>query len=56
MLIITLNAHRSIVKQFLRPAIELQEMGQPPFVPARISSIQVKKSLPGNLPELVEMK
>jgi molybdate/tungstate transport system substrate-binding protein len=34
----------------------LHEMGQPPFVPARISSIEIKKNLPGNLPELVEVK
>jgi molybdate/tungstate transport system substrate-binding protein len=34
----------------------LQEMGQPPFVPARISSLEVKKNLPGNLPNLVEVK
>jgi len=34
----------------------LQEMGQPPFVPARISSLEIKKNLPGNLPNLVEVK
>lgn len=34
----------------------LEEMGQPPFVPARVSSMQVKESLPGNLPKLVEVK
>jgi len=34
----------------------LEKMGQPPFVPARISSLEVKKSLPGNLPKLVEVK
>jgi molybdate/tungstate transport system substrate-binding protein len=34
----------------------LQEMGQPPFVPARISSIEIRKNLPGKLPELVEVK
>jgi len=34
----------------------LQEMGQPPFIPARISSQEIKKSLPGNLPKLVEVK
>jgi molybdate/tungstate transport system substrate-binding protein len=34
----------------------LGDMGQPPFVPARVSSLQVKESLPGNLPELVEVK
>jgi hypothetical protein len=31
-------------------------MGQPPFYPARVSSDQVKKMLPGNLPALVEVK
>jgi molybdate/tungstate transport system substrate-binding protein len=34
----------------------LGDMGQPPFVPARVSSIQVQKSLPANLPMLVEVK
>ena len=34
----------------------LEEMGQPPFVPARVSSAQVKERLPGNLPKLVEVK
>ncbi|MFZ0611016.1 MAG: tungstate ABC transporter substrate-binding protein WtpA [Desulfobacterales bacterium] len=34
----------------------LAEMGQPPFTPARVSSVQVKESLPGNLPQLVEVK
>jgi molybdate/tungstate transport system substrate-binding protein len=34
----------------------LEGMGQPPFIPARVSSIQVKKSLPGNLSKLVEVK
>ena len=34
----------------------LEGMGQPPFIPARVSSIQVKKSLPGNLSNLVEVK
>jgi molybdate/tungstate transport system substrate-binding protein len=34
----------------------LSDMGQPPFVPARVSSLKVKNSLPGNLPELVEVK
>jgi molybdate/tungstate transport system substrate-binding protein len=34
----------------------LQEMGQPPFIPARVSSSEVKNSLPGNLPNLVEVK
>jgi molybdate/tungstate transport system substrate-binding protein len=34
----------------------LKDMGQPPFVPTRVSSIQVKESLPGNLSKLVEVK
>jgi molybdate/tungstate transport system substrate-binding protein len=34
----------------------LADMGQPPFDPARVSSIQVKESLPGRLPTLVEVK
>jgi molybdate/tungstate transport system substrate-binding protein len=34
----------------------LEEMGQPPFIPARISSPQMKDRLPGNLPKLVEVK
>lgn len=34
----------------------LDDMGQPPFVPARVSSIQVKEQLPGNLPKLVEVR
>jgi len=34
----------------------LEGMGQPPFIPARVSSKQVKKSLPGNLSNLVEVK
>jgi len=34
----------------------LEDMGQPPFIPARVSSIRVKKSLPGNLSKLVEVK
>jgi molybdate/tungstate transport system substrate-binding protein len=34
----------------------LNEMGQPPFVPARVSSIQVQSSLPANRPKLVEVK
>ena len=34
----------------------LNDMGQPPFVPARVSSIQVQSSLPANLPKLVEVK
>jgi molybdate/tungstate transport system substrate-binding protein len=34
----------------------LKDMGQPPFIPTRVSSIKVKKSLPGNLPKLTEVK
>jgi molybdate/tungstate transport system substrate-binding protein len=34
----------------------LAEMGQPPFIPARISSPEVKAALPGELPQLVEVK
>jgi molybdate/tungstate transport system substrate-binding protein len=34
----------------------LQDMGQPPFIPARVSSMEIKNSLPGMLPELVEVK
>ena len=55
--------HRSAAVKFLEFMLTpdgglkvLEEMGQPPFVPARVSSIQVKKSLPGNLSKLVEVK
>ncbi len=34
----------------------LKDMGQPPFVPTRVSSTKVMKNLPGNLPGLVEVK
>jgi molybdate/tungstate transport system substrate-binding protein len=34
----------------------LGEMGQPPFIPCRVSSPQVQQSLPGNLKSLVEVK
>ena len=34
----------------------LKDMGQPPFVPARVSSPQVKAGLPGGLADLVEVK
>jgi molybdate/tungstate transport system substrate-binding protein len=34
----------------------LADMGQPPFIPSRVSSAQIKESLPGNLPALVEVK
>lgn len=33
----------------------LSEMGQPPFIPARVSEAAVQKALPGKLPELVEV-
>jgi molybdate/tungstate transport system substrate-binding protein len=34
----------------------LKEMGQPPFIPARVSSGQVMNQLPGSLSSLVEVK
>jgi molybdate/tungstate transport system substrate-binding protein len=34
----------------------LREMGQPPFIPARVSSLEIQKGLPGALPSLVEVK
>jgi molybdate/tungstate transport system substrate-binding protein len=34
----------------------LEDMGQPPFFPARVNSKEVKESLPGNLSTLVEVK
>jgi len=34
----------------------LNDMGQPPFVPARVSSMEVQSGLPANLPKLVEVK
>jgi molybdate/tungstate transport system substrate-binding protein len=34
----------------------LEDMGQPPFVPARVNSKEVKENLPGNLSTLVEVK
>ena len=34
----------------------LADMGQPPFIPCRVLSVQIKESLPGNLPKLVEVK
>jgi molybdate/tungstate transport system substrate-binding protein len=34
----------------------LNDMGQPPFVPARVSSTTVQSSLPANLPKLVQVK
>jgi molybdate/tungstate transport system substrate-binding protein len=34
----------------------LSDMGQPPFVPARVSTETVKQSLPGGLTGLVEVK
>jgi len=55
--------HRSAAVKFLEFMLTpdgglkvLEEMGQPPFVPARVSSMQVKESLPGSLPKLVEVK
>jgi len=34
----------------------LKEMGQPPFIPCRVTTQAVKKSLPGNLGKLVEVR
>lgn len=34
----------------------LKEMGQPPFIPVRVSSMDVKKMLPGNLSKMAEVK
>ena len=34
----------------------LEEMGQPPFIPVRVSSNQVRDNLPGRLSELAEVK
>jgi molybdate/tungstate transport system substrate-binding protein len=34
----------------------LEEMGQPPFVPCRVTTQAVKEALPGNLPTLVEVR
>jgi molybdate/tungstate transport system substrate-binding protein len=34
----------------------LEAMGQPPFIPAQVSLLQIKESLPGNLSKLVEVK
>jgi len=34
----------------------LEEMGQPPFVPCRVTSDEVKEALPGNLSSLVEVR
>lgn len=34
----------------------LVDMGQPPFIPARVLSEDVKQRLPGNLPKLVEVR
>jgi molybdate/tungstate transport system substrate-binding protein len=55
--------HRSAAVKFLEFMLAsdgglkvLEEMGQPPFVPARVSSMQIKESLPGSLPKLVEVK
>ena len=55
--------HRSAAVKFLEFMLAsdgglkvLEEMGQPPFVPARVSSMQIKESLPGSLSKLVEVK
>ncbi len=34
----------------------LKDMGQPPFIPCRVTSQAVKDALPGNLPQLVEVR
>ena len=34
----------------------LKDMGQPPFIPARVSTDAVKTGLPGSLRGLVEVK
>ena len=34
----------------------LKDMGQPPFIPCRVTSQAVKDALPGNLPKLVEVR
>ncbi len=34
----------------------LQSMGQPPFIPCRVNSVQVQNQLPGKLGKLVEVK
>jgi molybdate/tungstate transport system substrate-binding protein len=34
----------------------LDAMGQPPFIPGRVSTESEKSSLPGSLPQLVEVK
>ena len=34
----------------------LEEMGQPPFIPVRVSSMDVKKMLPDNLSKMAEVK
>jgi molybdate/tungstate transport system substrate-binding protein len=33
----------------------LKEMGQPPFIPCRVTTQAIRGSLPGNLPDLVEV-
>ena len=34
----------------------LQDMGQPPFIPCRVTSQAIQDVLPGNLPKLVEVR
>jgi molybdate/tungstate transport system substrate-binding protein len=34
----------------------LKEMGQPPFVPCRVTTRAVQDALPGNLGKLVEVR
>ena len=34
----------------------LKEMSQPPFVPARVSTVRIKEILPGEIRKLVEVK
>jgi molybdate/tungstate transport system substrate-binding protein len=34
----------------------LKSMGQPPFVPCRVDSEEVKARLPGDLPQRVEVR
>ena len=34
----------------------LKDMGQPPFIPCRVTSLSIQDALPGNLPKLVEVR
>lgn len=34
----------------------LKDMGQPPFIPCRVTSQAIQDALPGNLPKLVEVR